>query len=57
MSKPMTNKMEYYEIMWAEMSPDMYGGDNCDEVISGEGRLKSSIVRDRKGKQQEGAKA
>ena len=25
--------MEYQEIMWAEVKPDVYGGDKCDEVI------------------------
>ena len=24
-------KME--EIMWAEMAPDVYGGENCDEIV------------------------
>lgn len=28
----MMNKLEYKEIMWAEMSPDMYSGPNCDEL-------------------------
>lgn len=24
--------MKYREIMWAEMSPDVYAGKNCDQV-------------------------
>ena len=24
---------EYKAIMWAEMKPDVYGGEKCDEVI------------------------
>lgn len=26
-------KMKYKEIAWAEMKPDCYGGEDCDEVI------------------------
>ena len=28
-------KMEYHEIMWAEQSPDIYAGPNCDDVKPG----------------------
>ncbi|MET4160540.1 hypothetical protein ABIE61_000354 [Marinobacterium sp. MBR-111] len=24
--------MEYHQTMWAEMSPDVYSGENCDQV-------------------------
>lgn len=27
--------MQYREIAWAEMKPDVYGGENCDEHIPG----------------------
>jgi len=26
------DKILYREIMWAEMSPDLYDGDKCDEI-------------------------
>ncbi len=25
--------LDYKTIMWAEMKPDVYGGESCDEVI------------------------
>lgn len=25
--------MKYKTIMWAEMKPDVYGGDSCDKII------------------------
>lgn len=26
--------IEYREIMWAEMKPDIYGGDSCDQHVA-----------------------
>jgi hypothetical protein len=31
----MTKKVELRETMWAEMSPDCYGGSNCDRIVPG----------------------
>lgn len=28
-------EVTYRECMWAEMKPDMYGGDTCDQVVPG----------------------
>ncbi len=28
----MVNELNYKTIMWAEMKPDVYSGDNCDKI-------------------------
>lgn len=47
----MSEKLDRHEIMWAEMKPDCYGGDSCDQLIPrwagfAEGDMDSDVSTD-----------